>query len=80
MEKRELALARRHARQEQLLSKHTKTLTPLKVSDMVSIQNQHGPNPLKWNKVAQWWRSCSTTSTKLGWTDLEDSLFGTENS
>ena len=50
MEKREQALARRHARQEQLLSEHTKTLVPLKVSDVVSIQNQHGPRPLKWDK------------------------------
>ena len=50
MEKREQALARRHARQEQLLSEHTKTLPPLKVSDVVSIQNQHGPHPLKWDK------------------------------
>ena len=50
MEKREQALARRHARQEQLLSEHTKTLVPLKVSDVVSIQNQHGPHPLKWDK------------------------------
>ena len=40
-EKREPALTRRHARQEQLLSEHTKTLVPLKVSDAVSIQNQH---------------------------------------
>ena len=50
MAKREQALARRHARQEQLLSEHTKTLVPLKVSDVVSIQNQHGPHPLKWDK------------------------------
>ena len=50
MERREQALARRHARQELLLSEHTKTLPPLKVSDVVSIQNQHGPHPLKWDK------------------------------
>ena len=50
MKKREQALARRHARQEQLLSEHTKTLPPLKVSDVVSIQNQHGPHPMKWDK------------------------------
>ena len=50
MEKREQALARRHARQEELLSEHTKTLVPLKVSDVDSIQNQHGPHPLKSDK------------------------------
>ena len=29
----------------QLLSDHTKTLPPLKVSDVVSIQNKHWPQP-----------------------------------
>ena len=50
MEKREVALARRHSRHEQILSEQNKTLPPLKVSDVVSIQNQHGPHPMKWNK------------------------------
>ena len=50
MEKREVALARRHARHEQILSEQNKTLPPLKVSDVASIQNQQGPHPMKWDK------------------------------
>ena len=50
MEKREQTLARRHARQEQPLSEHTRTLPPNRVLDLVSIQNQHGPHPMKWDK------------------------------
>jgi hypothetical protein len=49
-EMREMALARRHARQEERLSEHTKVLPGLKVSDVVLVQNQHGPHPLKWDK------------------------------
>ena len=38
-EQRETALAQRHARQGQLLTEHTKVLTPLKVGDTVLVQN-----------------------------------------
>ena len=50
MERRELALARRHVKQEEMLTEHTKVLTNLKVSDVVMVQNQCGPHPLKWDK------------------------------
>ena len=49
-ERRELALARRHVVQERRLTEHTKTLPKLEVSDVVMIQNQSGPHPLKWDK------------------------------
>ena len=49
-ERRELALARRHVVQERRLTEHTKTLPKLKVSDVVMIQNQSGPHPLKWDR------------------------------
>ena len=49
-ERRELALSRRHVVQEKRLTEHTKTLPKLKVSDVVMIQNQSGPHPLKWDK------------------------------
>ena len=50
MEQREVALARRHAKQGDLLSEHTKQLSPLKVSDIVMIQNQRGHTAKKWDK------------------------------
>ena len=31
------------------LSEHTKKLMPLKMGDLVSVQNQHGNKPLRWN-------------------------------
>ena len=51
-ERRELALARRHVVQEKRLTEHTKTLPKLKVSDVVMIQNQSGPHPLKVNTAS----------------------------
>ena len=50
MEQRELALAQRHARREIELSEHTKKLTPLKVGQVVMVQNQSGNNPTRWDK------------------------------
>ena len=50
MEQRELALARRHTRQEKLLTEHTKKLPDLKPGDVVMVQNQTGRHPMKWDK------------------------------
>ena len=50
MEQRELALARRHTRQEKLLTEHTRKLPALKPGDVVMVQNQTGRHPLKWDK------------------------------
>jgi hypothetical protein len=50
MEQRENALARRHAKQGAVLSEHTKQLEPLKVSDIVMVQNQRGHHAKKWDK------------------------------
>ena len=47
---RELALAKRHGKQEEKLTEHTKTLPSLKVSDTVMVQNQSGPHPNKWDR------------------------------
>ena len=33
------------------LSEHTRRLPPLKIGDHVRIQNQIGPNPLKWDRT-----------------------------
>ena len=33
------------------LAEHTKRLPPLSVGDLVRIQNQTGPSPLKWDKT-----------------------------
>ena len=46
----ELAVASWHERCHDKLSKHTKELPPLHVSDHVAVQNQHGNSPLKWDK------------------------------
>ena len=50
MAARELAVAGRHVRCHEKLNEHTKQLPPLHVGDLVAIQNQHGNQPLKWNK------------------------------
>ena len=50
MAARELAVAGRHERCHERLSEHTKVLPPLQVGDHVTIQNQHGNQPLKWDK------------------------------
>ena len=41
---RELAIARRHAKQEDRLTKHTKALHGLKISDVALVENQSGPH------------------------------------
>ena len=51
MKMREAVMARRHIARGQELSKHTKKLAPLKVGDLVSIQNQHGNSPLRWDNT-----------------------------
>ena len=50
MEQRELALARRYVKQEQVLKEHTKTLAPLQKTDVVLVQIQTGRHALKWDK------------------------------
>ncbi|GFS27730.1 hypothetical protein ElyMa_005298500 [Elysia marginata] len=50
---RELALRNRHMRDWERWSGRTKRLPPLKVGDHVRIQNQIGPNPLKWDKTGK---------------------------
>ena len=50
MAARELAVASRHERCHDKLSKHTKELPPLDVGDHVAVQNQHGNSLLKWDK------------------------------
>ena len=53
MEQRETALARRHAKREKDLTEHTKVLVPLRVGQVVLVQNQSGNNPLRWNRSGQ---------------------------
>ena len=50
MEQREMALSKRHTRQEKLLSEHTKALSPLDRNTVVMVQNQTGRHVLKWDK------------------------------
>ena len=50
MATRELAVAGQHEWCHERLSEHTKALLPLQVGDHVAIQNQHGNQPLKWDK------------------------------
>ena len=49
-EAREKALSKRHLLKQEVLTEHSKELPPLKVGDVVSIQNQRGNNPLKWDR------------------------------
>ncbi|XP_060073014.1 uncharacterized protein LOC132552840 [Ylistrum balloti] len=48
---REEALRIRHMKTAERLAEHTKRLLPLKVGDLVRIQNQTGPYPRKWDKT-----------------------------
>ena len=48
---REMALAKRHAREMERLHEHVKKLPPLKVGDHVLIQNQTGSRPLRWDRT-----------------------------
>ena len=50
-EQREIALARRHARQGAVLTEHTKVLKPLNMSDVVLVQNQAGRRGKKWDRT-----------------------------
>ncbi len=48
---REEALRNRHMRAAEYWSEHTRRLPPLCVGDPVRLQNQTGPQPLKWDKT-----------------------------
>ena len=61
MEQREQALARRHAKRDKDLAEHTKVMIPMKVGQVVLVQNQSGNHPLSWDK---WWRFSTLTSTE----------------
>ena len=50
-EQREVALARRHARQGAVLTEHTKVLKPLNMSNVVLVQNQAGRRGKKWDRT-----------------------------
>ena len=50
---REVALSKRHMKISERLSEHTKVLPELTAGDNVRIQNQVGPNPLKWDKTGK---------------------------
>ena len=51
LQSRESALCHRHIKACDRLSEHTRRLSPLKIGDHVRIQNQTGPNPLKWDRT-----------------------------
>ena len=50
-EQRELALAKRYARQEEVWSEHTRTLPKLPVGSVVRVQNQTGNKPKRWDRT-----------------------------
>ena len=49
MDQREIALARRHTTRQATLQEHTKKLVPLKLGMVVSVQNQKGNKPKRWD-------------------------------
>ena len=51
LDRREEALRVRHMKAQERWSEHTKRLPPLKVGDLVCIQNQVGHHPTKWDKT-----------------------------
>ena len=50
-EHREMALAKRHAREREKWSKSTRELKDLEVGDHVYLQNLQGNNPLRWERT-----------------------------
>ena len=51
LHRREEALRNRHMKAAERWSEHTRRLPPLKVGNLVRIQNQTGPHPNKWDKT-----------------------------
>ena len=51
LDRREEALRNRHQRMQEKWTEHTKALPPLKVGDLVRVQNQLGNAPRKWDKT-----------------------------
>jgi hypothetical protein len=51
LDKRELALARRHDHRKKELSEHTKVLGPLTAGQVVLVQNQTGNKPKRWDRT-----------------------------
>ena len=47
---RKTALGRRATNAEKEWSEHMRAIPPLKVGDMVMVQNQSGNHPLRWDK------------------------------
>ena len=52
-EQRELAMAKRHVKTTEALSKGSKQLPPLIEGDTVSIQDQSGNTPKRWSKTGK---------------------------
>ena len=50
-EQREIALAKRYARQEEVWSEHTKDLPELQIGAQVRVQNQSGNKPKRWDRT-----------------------------
>ena len=52
-EQREQAHAKRHIRTEEVMTRGTKLLPPLKDGDLVAIQDQSGNSPRRWSKTGK---------------------------
>ena len=50
-EQREIALAKKYAKQEEVWAEHTKTLPELPVGSVVRVQNQTGNKPKRWDRT-----------------------------
>ena len=53
MKQREAVMVRCQMARRKELNKHTRKLAPLKVGDTVSVHNQHGNSPLKWDNTGK---------------------------
>ena len=51
LDKRELALSRRHSKRGKELAEHTKTLSTISPGQVVLVQNQHGNKPKRWDRT-----------------------------
>ena len=51
LERRELALAKRHSKRGEELTEHTRTLSTLAPGQVVLVQNQQGNRPKRWDRT-----------------------------
>ena len=77
---REKAIMERQAKEVEAFLPHTKKMPPLKVGNIVRIQNQTGNAPRRWDKSGQVWTSSRTPAKRPECTGVAELPFAAVNS